>query len=150
MTYILEPKGGPCFLCRALSENDDRTNLVLKRGATCAVVMNRYPYNNGHLMVCPKRHLAELSAMSAEERLETMDLVDRAVRGLRAVLSAEGFNIGINIGPVAGVGLAEHLHTHIVPRWNGDTNFMPVTADIKVVPQALLDVWDILHPALND
>lgn len=149
MTYIEEPKGEGCFLCRALGEDNDRSNLVLKRGRTCAVVMNRYPYNNAHLMVCPNRHVAELSALTSDERLNMMDLTAEAVEALKSRLSAEGFNIGINLGDVAGAGLRDHLHTHIVPRWNGDTNFMPVTADIKVVPQALLEVWDILHPTLN-
>ncbi|MBU4460994.1 MAG: HIT domain-containing protein [Verrucomicrobia bacterium] len=148
--YIKEaPKGG-CFLCDILrAGGDDRVNLVLKRGAVCAVVMNRYPYNNGHLMVAPYRHVARLADLTPEERLETMDLLDRSVEVLTSTIRPDGFNIGINLGRVAGAGLETHLHTHIVPRWNGDTNFMPVIGDTKVIPQALDDLWVTLRAAFG-
>lgn len=148
--YIKEaPKGG-CFLCDILrAGGDDRANLVLKRGTACAVVMNRYPYNNGHLMVAPYRHVARLADLTPEERLETMDLLDLSVAALTSAIRPEGFNVGINLGRVAGAGLETHLHTHIVPRWNGDTNFMPVIGDTKVIPQALDDLWVTLRAAFG-
>jgi ATP adenylyltransferase len=148
--YIKEaPKGG-CFLCDILrAGGDDRANLVLKRGAACAVVMNRYPYNNGHLMVAPHRHVARLADLTPEERLETMNLLDLSVAALTSAIRPNGFNIGINLGRVAGAGLETHLHTHIVPRWNGDTNFMPVIGDTKVIPQALDDLWATLRPLFD-
>lgn len=148
--YIKEaPKGG-CFLCDILrTGGDDRANLVLKRGTACAVVMNRYPYNNGHLMVAPYRHVARLADLTPEERLETMDLLDLSVAALTSAIRPDGFNVGINLGRVAGAGLETHLHTHIVPRWNGDTNFMPVIGDTKVIPQALDDLWVTLRAAFG-
>ncbi|OQW96415.1 MAG: HIT family hydrolase [Verrucomicrobia bacterium A1] len=148
--YIKEvPKGG-CFLCDILrAGGDDRVNLVLKRGTVCAVVMNRYPYNNGHLMVAPYRHVARLADLTPAERLETMDLLDLSVAVLTSAIRPDGFNIGINLGRVAGAGLETHLHTHIVPRWTGDTNFMPVIGDTKVIPQALDDLWVTLRAAFG-
>lgn len=151
LEYILSDKDGECFLCRILAADrkDDRENLVLKRGSKCAVVLNRYPYNNGHLMVCPIRHLGDFGLLDADERLETMNLVAECIEALRATIHPDGFNTGMNLGRVSGAGLEEHIHTHIVPRWNGDTNFMPVLGDIKVVPQYLQELWDQLHPVLN-
>lgn len=150
LKYIREEKEDECFLCRILAGDADRENLLLKRGPTCAILMNRYPYSNGHLMVCPNRHVADIDSLSSEERLETMDLVAAAVRALRETVQPEGFNVGINLGQAAGAGLEEHLHTHIVPRWTGDTNFMPVIGDARVIPQALQELWDRLLPVLND
>ncbi|QBG48691.1 HIT domain-containing protein [Verrucomicrobia bacterium S94] len=147
--YILGEKEGGCFLCRMFAENDDRGNLLLKRGKTCAVVMNRYPYNSGHLMVTPYRHLDNLSDLTAEERLELMDLTAEAVDILKAELHPQGLNLGFNLGEPAGAGLKDHIHQHIVPRWTGDTNFMPVLADTRVMPQALLEQYDILYPLFN-
>ncbi|MDZ8118485.1 HIT family protein [Pontiella agarivorans] len=147
--YILGEKEGGCFLCRMFAENNDRENLLLKRGKTCAVVMNRYPYNSGHLMVTPYRHLDNLSELTAEERLELMDLTAEAVDILKAELHPQGLNLGFNLGEPAGAGLKDHIHQHIVPRWTGDTNFMPVLADTRVMPQALLEQYDILHPLFN-
>lgn len=151
LEYVLGDMDGECFLCRILAceSKDDRANLVLKRGRKCAVVLNRYPYNNGHLMVCPRRHIGEMGLMDADERLETMDLVAECIEALKAAIRPDGFNVGMNLGRVAGAGLEAHIHTHIVPRWNGDTNFMPVLADIKVVPQYLEALWDQLYPVLN-
>ncbi len=143
--YILGKKPEGCFLCNIISGNDDRTNLLLKRGNKCVVVMNRYPYNGGHLMVLPIRHIAELELLSREEKIELMDLVDEAIMVLKKVMYPDGFNVGINLGKVAGAGLEEHLHMHIVPRWEGDANFMPVIADMRVVPLALMELWDKLH-----
>jgi ATP adenylyltransferase len=147
MDYIQGPKQDGCFLCEILrAGGDDRANLVLKRGRACAVVMNRYPYNNGHLMVAPYRHVAALADLTPEERVEMMDLLAASVAALAAAMSPDGFNAGINLGRVAGAGLETHLHQHLVPRWNGDTNFMPVIAETKVIPQALDDLWTALRP----
>ena len=144
--YILSEKTGDCFLCTLFAESADRENLLLKRGKTCAVVMNRYPYTGGHLMVTPYRHLEHLKDMTAEERLEMADLTIEAVEILKAELKPDGLNLGYNLGEAAGAGLKDHVHQHIVPRWTGDTNFMPVLADTRVMPQALLEQYDILLP----
>ena len=150
LEYIVGDKQEGCFLCRILGDDNDRENLILKRGQLCAVVMNRYPYNNGHLMVCPYRHVAELDDLCGEERLELMDLVADCIKALKQSIRPDGFNVGINLGRAAGAGLEDHIHTHIVPRWNGDTNFMPVMDDVKVIPQGLLELWDVLNPLLNE
>jgi ATP adenylyltransferase len=149
MEYILQDKPDGCFLCDIPADVADRETLLLKRGHHGAIVMNRYPYNNGHLMVFPFRHVSTLGDLSPDERLEIMDLLDQAVAALTQVAAPQGFNVGINLGKVAGAGLEEHLHVHVVPRWEGDTNFMPVTTDVRVIPQALTDLWDQLYPVLN-
>ncbi len=147
--YILGDKEGGCFLCRMFAESSDRENLLLKRGRTCAVVMNRYPYNSGHLMVTPYRHIENLSDLTPEERLELMDLTAETVDILKGALHPQGLNLGFNLGEPAGAGLKDHIHQHIVPRWTGDTNFMPVLADTRVMPQALHEQYDILQPLFN-
>jgi ATP adenylyltransferase len=149
MDYIRGPKDNDCFLCRIFRSRQDRKHLLLKRGETCAIVMNRYPYNNGHLMVCPYRHIAGIGRMTAAEKLESMELVSEAIEALKKKVRPHGFNVGINLGTAAGAGLKEHVHTHVVPRWNGDTNYMSVLTDVKVIPQSLLELWDELHPVLN-
>jgi ATP adenylyltransferase len=148
--YILSEKDGDCFLCRMFSASSDRDNLLLKRGKTCAVVMNRYPYTGGHLMVTPYRHLEELKDMNAEERAEMTELTIEAVEILKAELKPDGLNLGYNLGAAAGAGLKDHIHQHIVPRWIGDTNFMPVLSDTRVMPQALTELYDLLFPLFND
>jgi ATP adenylyltransferase len=145
--YILGEKSGECFLCRAFKEDQDRENLVLKRAKTCVVVMNRFPYNNGHLMIVPLRHIDAIERLTPEEQRELMDLTARSVEILKQVMNPQGFNIGLNLGEAAGAGLKDHLHQHIVPRWAGDTNFMPVLGDVRVIPQALLELYDRLAPA---
>lgn len=147
--YILSDKEDGCFLCKMFAEENDRDNLLLKRGKTCVVVMNRYPYNGGHLMVAPYRHLEHLRDMAPEERLEMADLTIEAVEILKAALKPDGLNLGCNLGKAAGAGLEDHVHQHIVPRWNGDTNFMPVLADTRVMPQALQEQYDVLFPLFN-
>lgn len=144
--YILAPKDGACFLCDLLSAKDDAENRVLWRGTTCAVVMNRYPYTGGHLMVCPCRHIAELSDLTREERIEVTDLTVKCIDILRMVMKPQGFNVGYNLGAAAGAGLKEHLHQHIVPRWIGDTNLMPVIGGVTVVPEALHELYAKLKP----
>ncbi len=146
--YIKKAKERGCFLCKSVKSRRDRVNHVLKRGTTCVVVMNRYPYNAGHLMVAPRRHVADLHQLTAAEKMEIMQLLMQSCDALKKVCRPQGFNIGINIGAAAGAGLKDHLHLHIVPRWRGDTNFMPVVSDTRVVPQALNELWDALHKVL--
>lgn len=147
--YFKIPKDRGCFLCKSFAARNDRANHVVKRGRTCAVVINRYPYTGGHLMVCPYRHVSSLEDLTADETAEMMSLTKEAIKVLQKTIKPHGFNIGINIGEAAGAGLKDHIHLHIVPRWTGDTNFITVMADVRVVPQSLLDLWDILHKAYS-
>lgn len=142
--YIRAEKEGDCFLCRIFAATSDRENLLLFRGKTCAVLLNRFPYNSGHLMVAPFRHIAEPGDLTPEENLEMAVLTARAVAALREAMNPQGFNIGINLGESAGAGLKDHLHQHLVPRWNGDTNFMPVLGGPRVMPEALEASYDLL------
>ncbi len=118
---------------------DDNDNLLVYNGDKAFVVLNLYPYNNGHLMIVPKRHTSDFPNLSKEELSECMDLLQKSELALRKVMSPHGFNIGANIGRVSGAGIEEHIHFHIVPRWNGDTNFMPVIGEVKVISQDLLE-----------
>lgn len=146
MDYILSPKDRACFLCSKFAESTDRENHILFRGPTCAVVLNRYPYIGGHLMVAPYRHVDGLDGMQPEERTEMMELANRCIQILKKVMSPQGFNVGLNLGAPAGAGLKDHVHLHVVPRWNGDTNFMPVLGHTTVIPQALDELYDALLP----
>jgi ATP adenylyltransferase len=137
-----------CFLCRAAAKYDDdqvdRQLLVAARGPHALVVLNRYPYNNGHLLIAPLRHVAELGGLSRDEHLACTDALVRMTGVLGDRLRAEGFNIGLNLGRVAGAGVPGHLHWHLVPRWPGDNSFMPVVADTRIIPQSLEALWDLL------
>ena len=135
-----------CFLCRYFQDDaaNDRENLVLLRGENAMVVFNRYPYNNGHLLITPTAHLGDLLEIPIETQAECQQLLAQMVSLLRETIHPDGFNIGLNLGRVAGAGLPGHLHWHIVPRWNGDTNFMPVLGDTKVIPQSLEALYDLL------
>ncbi len=146
MEYILQEKPGGCIFCDKPRQDRDRDNLILHRGADCFVIMNFYPYNNGHLMVVPYRHTADLAALTAAEQSEMMALLGRCTTILTQQLKPHGFNIGMNLGRTAGAGIDDHLHFHIVPRWNGDTNFMPITGHTKVLSQGLQESWDQLKP----
>ena len=137
-----KPKG--CILCDKPKENNDPLNYILYRGDKNFIIMNSYPYNPGHLMIAPYRHIANLEELSDEELYEHWQIVSRSLKVLRQVFKPGGFNIGINIGRVAGAGIEEHVHTHIVPRWQGDTNFMPVVSDVRVLPQALAETYQKL------
>jgi ATP adenylyltransferase len=139
------PKRGCIFCEAATAEEMLPDNLVLWRGNGIFTMMNRFPYAGGHLMVCPNRHLSDLEALTDDEALALMRGVRRSMLGLRRRLKPEGFNVGINIGEVAGAGFADHLHIHIVPRWNGDYNFMPVLADVKVISEHLLETYHKLR-----
>lgn len=139
MQYIERAKDvrGECILCDKPKQADDKVNLILFRGKKNFVLMNLYPYNPGHLMVAPYRHLAHLPELYRDELLEHYQLVGRCTEWLGQLLKPDGFNVGMNLGRVAGAGIDGHLHSHIVPRWNGDTNFMPVLGDTKVISEAL-------------
>jgi ATP adenylyltransferase len=139
---------GGCFLCRYRDENADARNFVVLRGAQALTVLNRFPYNNGHLLVAPLSHKAMLGELTDEELLECMHQLQRLTAVLQRVLTPDGFNIGLNLGQVAGAGLPGHLHWHIVPRWSGDTNFMPVLANVKVIPQSLETLHELLRTEL--
>ncbi len=149
MDYILGDKKKGCFFCRKLKEKEDKKNLILYQGNHVFVVMNRYPYNNGHLMIVPKRHHLGLEQLNEKESRELFDLMRASVKVLKTCFRPHGFNIGINIGKVGGAG-EDHLHLHIVPRWAGDTNFMPVMAETKVVPEYLEKTYQRLHSAFSD
>jgi len=140
---------GGCFLCENPAREDGADNLVLRRGKFCFVIMNLYPYNNGHLMVAPFRHVADLMELTAEEISEAGELVKLCVVALDETMHPHGYNIGMNLGRVAGAGVEDHLHLHIVPRWSGDTNFMPVLADTKVVSESLGESWRRLRKAFE-
>ncbi len=138
MQYISAPKEGDgCIFCDLPLENRDEENLILFRGDSCFVIMNAFPYNPGHLMVAPYRHTAEYEALGNEELMEMQLLAGRCIRALKQSMSPQGFNMGVNLGKVAGAGFDGHLHLHIVPRWNGDTNFMPVFSEVRVVAECL-------------
>src|SRR5690606_21388034 len=123
--------GDDCFLCRGLAQDSDRDNFIVWRGPRTCVFLNRFPYNNGHLLIAPLAHKGRPDELTAEEHLELMQTLTRMVGLLEKLISPDGFNVGLNLGKVAGAGLPGHLHWHLVPRWNGDTNFMPVVADTK-------------------
>ncbi len=138
-----------CVLCALPRADDEREVLVLARGAHTYVVLNAYPYNPGHLMVVPQRHVGEYTELTEGELAETTAFVGTAITALRAVSSPHGFNVGMNLGRVAGAGIADHVHTHVVPRWGGDTNFMPVVGETKVMPELLAQTWEKLRPQFD-
>ena len=141
MEYIRMEKPTGCILCEKPAEGADEPNYILHRAAKNFIIMNAYPYNPGHLLVAPYRHVASLEELTTEELHEHSDLVCRCIRVLQEAMSPAGFNLGTNIGEVAGAGIADHVHTHVVPRWQGDMNFMPVVADTRVIPEALADTY---------
>lgn len=148
-TTVLQPEQ-ECFLCEAVSDDKDRERLVLHRGKATFVIINLYPYNNGHLLVAPNRHLSTIDELKSEEMVELFDFTRRAVRWVKRAFNPHGYNIGMNIGRVAGAGVPDHLHMHIVPRWNGDTNFMPVLGGTKVISEGLQSTYDRLKEAIRE
>jgi len=138
-----------CILCDKPKQGNDAANYILYRGDKNFVIMNTYPYNPGHLMIAPYRHIANLEELTDEEFHEHFEIVSRSIKLLRQVFNPGGFNIGINMGKVAGAGIEEHLHTHIVPRWQADTNFMPVISDTKVISEALAETYKKLKGAAS-
>ncbi len=147
MSYVSNAGGDEgCIFCDHLAEDDDEKARILYRAGRTFVILNAFPYNTGHLMVAPRRHVGELSDLEQEERHELMDVTNGAVEIVRAALSPHGFNVGLNLGSVAGAGIPGHVHVHVVPRWGGDTNFMPVVGDTKVLPEMLADTAAKLRP----
>ncbi len=146
--YIKGEKEDGCIFCRKPEEENDKKNLILYKGETGFIIMNRYPYTNGHLMAVPYKHTSKLSELNSAERLELMDLTSKCIDILGA-FNAEGFNVGMNMGRAGGAGIEDHLHYHIVPRWSGDTNFMPVIADVKVMPEYLEDTYETLSQEIK-
>ena len=148
MSYIKNHKDStPCFMCAALKSKRDDANYILERGRACFAILNRYPYANGHIMVAPNAHRGSLVELTQDEVAEMMELTIRMQRALDKAYAPHGYNLGMNLGRVAGAGLLGHVHQHIVPRWNGDPNFMPVTASTKVMPQSLAAVRKALLKA---
>jgi len=150
MAYIQgEGKDGECPFC-VIPGLPDEQGLIVARGSSCYVVLNLYPYNAGHLMVVPYRHVSSYDELSSDETTELATLTQRSLRAIRHASGAQGFNVGMNLGAVAGAGIAAHLHQHVVPRWGGDTNFMPVVGHTKVLPQLLPDTRDLLARAWSE
>jgi ATP adenylyltransferase len=150
MEYIQRDKEtSGCILCEKCASHDDVANFVLYRGHRAYMILNRYPYNNGHLMVVPYEHVSSLEDLDADTLTELMLLVNRGLAALREVMSPDGFNIGVNLGRAAGAGIDAHVHIHVVPRWNGDTNFMPVLEETRVIPQMLQETYAQLMPAIR-
>jgi ATP adenylyltransferase len=149
--YILSPKPAPSdvsIFARIAQSNDDETHHVIVRSRSCFALLNNYPYNGGHLMVLPYKQVADFAELTDDEMLDLMKLMLRCQAALTQVMKPDGFNIGVNLGKVAGAGIAEHLHIHVVPRWNGDTNFMPVLGQTTIVPQALTELAAQLRAVL--
>lgn len=147
--YILDEKSKECIFCAAQGQENERGSLILYRSHLSLVMLNRYPYTNGHLMVAPFRHTADLNELSSDEVIDLFDAVRLCKNVLQEAASPQGFNIGINLGKAAGAGVDEHLHIHIVPRWNGDTNFMSVIDDVRVMPENLACTYDRLYPGFS-
>ena len=146
MEYILSEKEDECIFCDGLSKNND---LTLLKGDDTMVMMNKFPYINGHLLVAPVRHISGLDQLSKSEMGELLASVDRSVQILKLAMKPDGFNVGLNLGKVAGAGVEEHLHFHVVPRWFGDTNALTVFADVRVIPEHIKATYDNLKPYFN-
>ena len=144
--YILGPKPDECVFCIPEHPREDEERLILHRGEYCFVIMNKFPYNNGHIMVCPYRHVMALEDLTPEESAEAMSLLRQCAAILKRYFNCEGLNIGLNQGQAAGAGVREHLHFHLVPRWNGDSSFIAVMDEVRVIPQYLYDTWKGLKP----
>lgn len=149
MQYILSEKGG-CIFCEKPKEDKDKENHILYRAKTCFIIMNIFPYNNGHLMVAPYKHAANLDGLEQDELTELMLITKKSMQILQKALNPQGFNIGMNIGKIAGAGVEEHLHVHIVPRWAQDTNFMPILAETNVLPEHLDITYKQLRQVLGE
>jgi len=149
LEYIVADKVEGCVFCVSCRRDDDRENRILCRGENAFVIMNAFPYSNGHLLIAPYRHIADITELADDESLEIMRLVQMSIRALGEAFRPDGLNIGVNQGTAAGAGIADHVHVHVVPRWNGDTNFMPVFADVKVIPEALEATYDKLKPIFD-
>jgi ATP adenylyltransferase len=152
MEYIGQAREGEeqgCIFCDLPAKGDDEAVYILTRTERSFAILNTYPYNSGHLMIAPFRHVGELEGLEEEELLDLQKLLQRSVRALKEAMQPEGFNIGMNLGQVAGAGIPDHFHWHVVPRWSGDTNFMPVVAETKVLPEELARTWSTVRTRLN-
>ena len=149
MDYIRTPKQDGCVFCIKHKSNEDKENLVLFRGKESFILMNLFPYTNGHIMISPYKHTSNTDHISSRGHKEIMILANQSMKILKKIIGAEGFNFGANIGKAAGAGIEEHLHYHVVPRWLGDTNFMPVTANTKVMVEGLQETWDSMKPQFD-
>jgi ATP adenylyltransferase len=149
LEYLQGPEPQGCIFCHAAQSAADHDNLVLLRGDQVFLILNRYPYNNGHLMVVPYHHVPSLEHLDGATLTEMMLSINRGLTALRSAMAPDGFNVGINLGRVAGAGIEDHVHVHIVPRWLGDTNFMPVVGDMRVIPQTWMQTYDQLKAALD-
>ncbi|MDR2104752.1 MAG: HIT domain-containing protein [Deferribacteraceae bacterium] len=138
-----------CVFCAKFAENRDADNLILYRGRSTAIIMNLYPYNNGHIMLLPIRHVADFELLTVDEAAELAACKNFAILALKKALYPDGFNVGMNLGAAAGAGIAEHLHEHIVPRWNGDTNFMPVLNGAKIISEHIHKTYDKIKTCLK-
>lgn len=147
--YIGKDHGSVCIFCDKLNSDKDVENLVLYRGDKTFVLMNLYPYNNGHLLIAPKRHVGDITDLEQDEVLELGLVTQKMTRVLRTAFNPEGFNIGVNLGKIAGAGVPGHFHIHIVPRWGGDTNFMPVIGDVRVISEGLELTYKKLTEAME-
>jgi ATP adenylyltransferase len=150
LEYIKSEKTGECIFCAKPALGDDKEALITHRGERCFVILNAFPYNNGHLMVAPYRHGGEFEEIEDETSLEMAKLMQRSMRALRKAYAPEGFNVGLNQGQIAGAGIVDHVHFHVVPRWGGDTSFMPVLSDTRVLPQSLEASYEALSHAFRD
>ena len=146
VTYIRDPGVRGCIFCDKIRQHKDEENLIVFRGQLNFVMMNAYPYNPGHLMVVPYRHLGKIEDLTSEERAEHFELVVKSVAALKSESKTENFNIGMNLGKAAGAGIVDHIHSHIVPRWNGDNNFMPVLAETRVISESTAEIYRRLRP----
>lgn len=147
--YIKAPKDKGCIFCDKPEQENDRETLILHRGESSFIMMNLYPYNNAHLLFAPYEHVDDPPKLSVDIKSEIMALADHAMKILRKKLKAEGFNFGMNVGKASGAGIEDHLHYHLVPRWIGDTNFMPVIGYTKTVVQGLKETYDLLKPEFD-
>ncbi len=145
LEYLESEKPEGCFLCKAIASDRDAENLVVRRDNSVCVVLNRYPYNNGHVMIVPVRHVSGFSELERSELNELIYWVSESEKIIKKMYRADGLNIGVNLGSAAGAGLKDHLHIHLLPRWNGDTNFMLTCADVRVIPEELATTWRRLH-----
>ncbi len=147
--FILGPKKKGCVFCTRIRQRADRRNLIVYRGKRNIIIMNKYPYNAGHLMVVPKAHKGKLGNLTSSESNEMFELTRRSVEVLEKAMPADGFNIGLNIGSDAGAGINDHVHVHIVPRFKGDTNFMTVVGEVKVQSFSMVDIYDMIKPGFD-
>ena len=151
MEYIIsDQKGGGCIFCPGKNRGDDKDRLILYVGPLTMIMMNRFPYINGHLLVAPIRHVSALEYLSDEETLDVLLMVRESIGILKETIKPDGFNVGLNLGRVAGAGMEEHMHFHIVPRWNGDTNYMTVFGEVRVIPEHIRETYERLKPFFNN